>query len=124
MIETLRVHDLKCDSRFFELVPDHKGFELRPADRDFRPGDYILLREGAPVSDGSPTIFEPTGRTKALRILRVWTSDALGAYGLRPGFVVMEVADAVTAPEGEAILGRDGTLFRVERVEPRDMVSA
>lgn len=40
------VHDLKCDTAPFALMKrGRKPMELRRDDRDYQPGDYLLLRE-------------------------------------------------------------------------------
>ena len=42
-------HDLKCWPPYFEAVRSgEKPFEVRKADRDYRVGDVLLLREWRP----------------------------------------------------------------------------
>jgi ASC-1-like (ASCH) protein len=46
---TMTTHELKIWPEYFEAVVDgRKTFELRKADRDFKIGDIILLKEYIP----------------------------------------------------------------------------
>lgn len=43
------IHQLKCDSKFFEDVASRKKtFEVRKNDRDFNVGDFLALNELTP----------------------------------------------------------------------------
>lgn len=58
------IHVLKIEPQFFEAVIDgKKTFEVRQNDRNFRVGDYLLLKE---LNDTRQRIY--TGRTALLRV--------------------------------------------------------
>lgn len=43
---TGKVHYIKCETEYFnDVVDDYKSFEIRKNDRDYEPGDDIVLRE-------------------------------------------------------------------------------
>lgn len=48
----MSTHVLKCISPYFSDVWDgYKTFELRRADRDFKVGDIIILKEYEPIEN-------------------------------------------------------------------------
>lgn len=74
-------HDLKCWPPYFNDV--HSGakpFEIRKADRDYRVGDVLLLREWR------PDWRDYTGRTVRKRI--TYRLDG-GAFGVEAGTCVL-----------------------------------
>lgn len=76
-------HDVKCWPPYFDAVlSGEKPFEVRKADRDYRPGDTMRLREYLPERD----FF--TGRHVLRRI--AFRLDG-GAFGVEPGFVVLGI---------------------------------
>lgn len=82
-------HELKVWPQFFKaLVAGTKTFEVRMDDRGFAVGDTLRLREFIPGGDY-------TGR----EVSRV-VSDILrgGDFGVEPGYVVLALAAAPSAP--------------------------
>lgn len=73
-------HDLKIHPRYYrEVLSGEKTFEIRKNDRDFKPGDDIVLKEFA---DGEFTHAKPLyGRIG-------YVTD----YEQKPGFVVFSIA--------------------------------
>lgn len=48
----MKIHELKTVQPYFNQVVHHiKSFEVRKNDRDFKVGDYVLLREYEPKSN-------------------------------------------------------------------------
>lgn len=87
-----KVHYLKCWPAFFEeVLAGNKPYEIRRADRDFAPGDDVILSEWSPtVVFATPRGY--TGRDVRGTILKVTTSDDLaccapGALGA--GYAVL-----------------------------------
>ncbi len=76
----MNTHELKILPRWFEDVQSgRKNFEIRRNDRDFKVGDYLLLKEW---NKG-----KYTGREIMMRIQYIYHGD--GAYGLSVGFCVL-----------------------------------
>ena len=75
-------HDLKCWPVYFQAVLDlMKQFEIRERrDRNFGPGDVLLLREWDPATE------RYTGR-QCQRLVTYLTD-----FEQKPGFVVMSLA--------------------------------
>lgn len=107
------VHELKTDHEPFEAVfSGAKTHEIRSgADRDFKVGDTLILRETRYSHDemrvdGRP--LEYTGRT----VERIVTHIQSG-YGLPFGIVVMSLARRTSNEEivsGQAAVGVVGTM--------------
>lgn len=76
-------HELKTWPFAFQaIVDDAKRFEVRKEDRDYRAGDYLLLREWDPQ----------TGRyTGADTIKRVTYIMRGGHFGIEDGYCVMSI---------------------------------
>lgn len=75
-----RVHALKCWPRYFgDLVVGRKRSEFRVADRDFRVGDYLRLREYDPATG----LY--SGRETVRRVQFLYHPHQA------PGFCVMEL---------------------------------
>ena len=91
-----RIHDLRTWPQFFEAVADRsKPFEVRRDDRDFQPGDWLLLEEYDPTDSGQPRVYEPkgyTGRKLIRRITYVLRGQAATDVGVRAGFCVLGLA--------------------------------
>lgn len=80
------IHDLKTWPEYFEAVRQgNKDFEVRRDDRGFEFGDLLVLREWDNANS------EYTGRS----ILRLVHSVFRDVPGLREGFVVMGIKEAV-----------------------------
>lgn len=57
------IHQLKCDSKFFEDVASgKKTFEVRKNDRDFFVGDFLALNELTPHACNKKGEHKETGR--------------------------------------------------------------
>jgi hypothetical protein len=79
----VKEHELKTwSSGFKALVQGVKPFELRRADRDFRVGDILVLREFFPETD------EYSGRFIRARVLYITEHEF---PGLEEGFVIMGI---------------------------------
>jgi len=113
-------HELKTWPEFFNQTrSDRKRFELRQADRDFRVGDHLLLREWDPAPSEPCTCDDDpmkcqrhawevdqtpkgyTGRELLLRVDYIMSSEdiaAIGAtfidpvYPLAASFVIMSIS--------------------------------
>jgi Domain of unknown function (DUF3850) len=81
--EIVRVHELKTWPRYFRLlIAGKKHTEFRRYDRDFQPGDVLLLREYDPIEKAY------TG-SLTLRVIR-----AMYVPPQSPENAVLELADA------------------------------
>lgn len=81
------VHVLKCWPEYFEPTwKGDKAFDIRRADRDFRVGDTVDLREW------NPDLGTYTGRGVAgIRITYILRGPA---FGLKPGWVILSLEKA------------------------------
>lgn len=78
----MTVHTLKCWPAFFrDLGAGDKTAEFRRNDRDYREGDFLVLKEWDPDT----RLY--TGRWIQRRVASVSPLDGVGA----PGFVLMEI---------------------------------
>jgi hypothetical protein len=82
-------HELKTDPEpFCASVRGDKQYEIRLNDRDFMPGDLLILREtkysGEEMEEGEP--LEYTGR-----ILSRWVTEVRSGYGLKSGWCIIGV---------------------------------
>jgi len=81
-------HELKTWPTYFRISKEgHKHFEVRRYDRDFRPGQVILLREWDPSKE------EYTGRELERRISWLLTG---GKLGIEEGYCIL----ALHPPDG------------------------
>ena len=77
------VHELKTWNEYFEEVfMGHKSFEVRKADRPFKKGDVLVLKEW------NPKTKQYTGRELARNISYVLEG---GQFGIEKGFMVMAI---------------------------------
>jgi hypothetical protein len=82
------VHELKTWSLYFNLVKSgEKPFELRKNDRGFLPGHELLLREFVPETQTY------TGETLRRKITCVLEGSEAEAFGLKPGYCIMGLAE-------------------------------
>jgi len=93
-------HELKTDEHELKTDPDvfqeswtgRKLFEIRLNDRNFKPGDTLVLREtlysGEQMKEGSPLKY--TGREIKQIVHYVFHG---GKYGLSDGWVIMSVSN-------------------------------
>jgi hypothetical protein len=79
----MTIHELKTWPEYFqEVFMDHKTFEVRKADRDFKVGDKLILKEWDNVNERF------TGRQLARTITYILPG---GQFGVWKGFVVMAI---------------------------------
>jgi ASC-1-like (ASCH) protein len=77
-----KVHDLKIEKRYLDLIlSGKKTFEIRKNDRDFKEGDFLVLRDIHPAS------FEYMGR--ALLVEVVYLTE----FEQKEGYVVMGIKE-------------------------------
>lgn len=84
-----RIHELKDDPFTFNATASGlKSYEIRFNDRNYRVGDYLILKEtkfsGEEMRNGKP--LEYTGR----QVTRVITHILTG-YGLKERWVILSV---------------------------------
>ena len=77
-------HELKCwPNEFNAVLRGQKKFEFRKNDRDFRAGEYLLLRE-----------WEPTEDKYSGLELRVYITYILTeGFGLPEGYCIMSIRE-------------------------------
>lgn len=92
---SVQIHYLKCHPRPFEaLCVGVKTHEVRRADRPYRVGDLLVLREWVPMLQEAKTQGsgdaggEYTGREVQRRVTHI---TDVGTYGLPEDVVVMSV---------------------------------
>lgn len=87
-----RIHDLKTWPRFFDAVASRrKNFEVRRDDRDFQPGDWLLLAEYDPANQRDEPVGY-TGRKLIRRITYVLRGRDATDFGVQPRFCVLGLA--------------------------------
>jgi hypothetical protein len=75
-------HKLKTWPQYFEAIQNgQKFFEMRKADRDFNPGDWLVLEEYIPERNAY------TGRSVWVQVMTVWKD----LPDLPPGFCIMDI---------------------------------
>ena len=80
----MTTHQLKTWPEYFASIIDGtKMFEVRKADRSFKVGDTLLLREWLPHVEGY------TGREARRNVDYVLDG---GQFGIEPGFCVMSIS--------------------------------
>jgi hypothetical protein len=90
--QSTRWHELKTDPDVFDAVADgRKTFEIRLNDRDFQPGDGLLLRRTrnsgwAMKNTGAP--LEYTG--EELRVIVTYVLRG-PVYGLGDGWAILSI---------------------------------
>lgn len=73
-------HELKILPEYFEVVANgSKRFEIRKADRDFKVGDFLILREW--------NRGKFTGRSMTQKIEYIYKGD--GSYGLSEEYCIL-----------------------------------
>ena len=78
------VHELKTWPEYFQLlVSGEKAFELRKNDRDFLPGQSLLLREYDKQTN------KYTGRSLHFKITYVLHGAEAESLGLKKGYCIM-----------------------------------
>lgn len=76
-------HDLKTWPEYFnEIFLGHKTFEVRKNDRDFKVGDYLILKEW----DQNTNSY--TGRMMVRKVSYIFKG---GEFGVKDGYVVMSI---------------------------------
>jgi hypothetical protein len=90
-----RVHDLKTHPLSWEDIDaGTKLADIRPADRDYQPGDLLILREFDPhrnTVDPGTQVETPGQFTR--RVCHRWVTHVLpdGQYGLGEGYVALSL---------------------------------
>lgn len=93
--EQLGRHELKTWPEYFAAVASgRKTFEVRKADRDFREGDTLILREYLPSFAG-PANGYLTGATIEATVTYVLQG---GQCGIEAGYVVLGLGGARRSP--------------------------
>jgi Domain of unknown function (DUF3850) len=86
---SMKTHELKTWPSFFEAVLNgSKTFECRRNDRDFAPGDTIVLKEFDPEHNPRFDDCVFTGRTLTRKVGFVVHG---GVFGIQPGHCVMSL---------------------------------
>lgn len=82
LAEPIKVHYIKCETEFFnDVIEGLKPFEVRKNDRDYKPGDDIVLREY------DKELAELTGREFRVSIIYF-----LADYpGIEPGYCILGI---------------------------------
>lgn len=77
-----KTHYIKCETKFFnDVVDGFKSFEIRKNDRDYQPGDDIVLKEY------DKKLRELTGREERVNIIYM-----LEDYpGIEPGYCILGI---------------------------------
>lgn len=76
-------HELKIWPNYFNaVISGRKTFEVRKNDRDFKEGDFLLLREWGPLSK----IF--TGRDCKVQVLYILQG---GQWGIEEGYCILGI---------------------------------
>ena len=80
-------HHLKIWPPYFRAVRDGlKTFEVRKNDRNFQPGDALVLKEWDPAAG------RYTGHKCNVIVTYVLAGDPLQSFGIADGYVVMGIA--------------------------------
>lgn len=84
LAEPTRVHYIKCEKELFsDVVGGYKSFEIQKNDRDYQPGDDIVLREY------DKELAELTGRETRVSIIYF-----LADYpGIEPGYCILGIEE-------------------------------
>ena len=86
----VEVHELKTDPKVYDdVMSGRKTFEIRFNDRDFKVGDYLLLRKtyytGEEMKQGKPLKYLDDAMVRVTYLLKG------PIYGLKAGWVIMGV---------------------------------
>ena len=84
----MTTHELKCWPLYFEKILDgSKRFEIRVADRDYKVGDQLHLKEYNVSTESY------TGRNCTVEVLYLVNSDEMRGMGIEviQGIVVMSI---------------------------------
>lgn len=80
--EPRKIHYVKCESTFFEdVVNNYKLFEVRKNDRDYQPGDDMILKEW------DKDLQEYTGVEDRVTIIYMLENYP----GIEPGYCVLGI---------------------------------
>ncbi|HEX2900014.1 MAG TPA: ASCH/PUA domain-containing protein [Bacteroidia bacterium] len=84
----MKTHELKTWPSYFEaIINGTKTFEVRRNDRDFAPGDTLLLKEFDPGREAQG-FFGTTGREITCGVGAVLHG---GQFGIESGYCVMSI---------------------------------
>jgi hypothetical protein len=90
----MKTHELKSWPEFFaDVATGKKNFELRRNDRDYRPGDELVLREWEPGDHPDRATARYTGREHRVIVTYVLTGAGVGCIaplkGLALGYCIL-----------------------------------
>lgn len=84
------VHWLKCDPEPFDAVTGKiKRFEIRLNDRDYQPGDLLVIERFDRYANFPEGCY--SGEWALLRVLYVLPGFLGGQYGIQPGYVALSI---------------------------------
>jgi hypothetical protein len=91
----MKTHELKSWPEFFQpMFTGEKRFELRRNDRDYLPGDLLILREWEPREGG-----KYSGRTLYMLVTYVLSGAGIGCIeplkGLALGYSILGVREVI-----------------------------
>lgn len=101
----MQTHELKTDPEVFQASwDDRKPYEIRYNDRNFLPGDRLILREtkftGDQIRAGKPIAY--TGRVIMATVLYSLIGPI---YGLLPNWCILTVKIDTRIIDGEVVTG-------------------
>lgn len=108
-VNPFQVHDLKCLNQYFrEVWAGRKKFELRLNDRDYRPGDYIVLSDyDEHLGVLGPWMAFSVAALEMICEHAVLSLSRLGAYGVH----ALGRREHIRMMTGEGLPGRLETPF-------------
>lgn len=90
MARPTKLHDLKTwPAEFSEVTTGRKTFEWRLNDRDFLPGDLLLLREWEPTAESY------TGRVVLRKITQMSDGHREPFEGIPDGYAILSIQPAL-----------------------------
>lgn len=93
----MKIHRLKCDSVFFLALKKGKHFEVRRNDRNFQPGDYLILDRFD--AGGKPPW---RGQTEVRAVSYVLTHEQF-PDGIKKGYCIMAI-ECTSHKEAELVI--------------------
>lgn len=109
--KALRVHVLKSDPGGLGEINNGKRAEVRKLDREFLPGDVVVLRETA-HSSASMQAGEPLAYTGNVAVLEITHVSGRSCPGLADGYGVLTMDRRYKSDEDDAVLQSVGLVRR------------